>query len=275
VTLFEPELGTPAALSGPLVRVRATVAYDGSGFAGFAPQPRQKTVGGTLADAIARVLRHPVELTCAGRTDAGVHAWGQVVSFDAVADGFDPARLRRSVNKIVAPALSVRSVEVAEPDFDARFSASSRTYRYTVLNRPLPDPFLARTTWHVPVPLDPDLLALACDPLLGEHDFSAFCRRPKVPAGTEPPSLVRRVLAAGWTDLGEGLLRFEITASAFCHQMVRSIVGTVVSAGHGQVRAGDITGILRSGDRAKAAPIAPPQGLCLWHVDYSGVSDLS
>ena len=108
---------------------------------------------------------------------------------------------------------------------------------------------------------------MACDPFLGEHDFSAFCRRPKPTTGG-PRSLVRRVLAAGWTDLGDGVLRFEITAGAFCHQMVRSIVGTIVSAGQGQVRAGDIRGILRRGDRAQAAPLAPPQGLCLWHVDY-------
>jgi tRNA pseudouridine38-40 synthase len=250
------------------------VAYDGTSFHGFAEQPGQRTVAGVLREAIERVVRHPVELTCAGRTDKGVHAWGQVVSLDLDID-LDLDALQRSLLKLCGPDVVVREVTRALPDFDARFSATSRTYRYTVLNRPLPDPFLARSSWHVAAPLEPHLLALACDPLLGEHDFSAFCRRPKVPAGTQPPSLVRRVLAAGWTDLGEGLLRFEITASAFCHQMVRSIVGTVVSAGHGQVRAGDITGILRSGDRAKAAPIAPPQGLCLWHVDYSGVSDLS
>ena len=117
-------------------------------------------------------------------------------------------------------------------------------------------------------PLDIELLALACDPFLGEHDFSAFCRRPKVAAGEEPPSLVRRVRRAGWTDLGDGVLRFEIEANAFCHQMVRSVVGTVVAAGHNGVRAGDIRGILRSGGRAAAAPIAPPEGLCLWHVSY-------
>ncbi len=117
-------------------------------------------------------------------------------------------------------------------------------------------------------PLDIELLALACDPFLGEHDFSAFCRRPKVAAGEEPLSLVRRVRRAGWTDLGDGVLRFEIEANAFCHQMVRSVVGTVVAAGHNGVRAGDIRGILRSGSRAAAAPIAPPEGLCLWHVSY-------
>lgn len=250
------------------MRVRMLVAYDGSGFRGFAEQPGQQTVGGTLRAAIERVVRHPVELTCAGRTDRGVHAWGQVVSLDVAADT-DLDALHRSLLKLCGPEVVVRSVEPASPDFDARFSAMARTYRYTVLNRAVPDPFLARTAWHVPAPLELELLDLACDPFLGEHDFSAFCRRPKVAAKAEPASLVRRVLRARWTDLGEGVLRFEIQATAFCHQMVRSIVGTIVAAGHAQVRAGDIRGILRSGERAHAAPIAPPVGLCLWHVDYA------
>jgi tRNA pseudouridine38-40 synthase len=168
----------------------------------------------------------------------------------------------------------VRDVAAAAADFNARFSATARTYRYTVLNRPVPDPFLASTAWHVPLPLEPELLVLACDPFLGEHDFSAFCRRPKVRGDEPPPSLVRRVLRAGWTELGDDLLRFEIEATAFCHQMVRSIVGTVVAAGRAEVRAGDIRGILRAGARASAAPIAPPEGLCLWHVDYDPVTPL-
>ena len=243
------------------------VAYDGTGFHGFALQPGQATVAGTLAEAIERVVQHPVELTCAGRTDRGVHAWGQVVSLDLPAD-VDLDGLHRSLLKLCAPRIVVREVSAAAADFDARFSARSRTYRYTVCNAPVPDPFTAHLSWHVATPLNPELLALACDPFLGEHDFSAFCRRPKTPEDGEPASLVRRVLRAGWTDLGEGQLRFEIEATAFCHQMVRSIVGTVVAAGHGQTRAGDIRGILLSGDRANAAPIAPPHGLCLWEVDY-------
>jgi tRNA pseudouridine38-40 synthase len=270
MTLFDDADLPPAAPDGPLVRVRLLVAYDGTAYRGFAEQPGQHTVAGTLRAAIERVVRHPVELTCAGRTDRGVHAWGQVVSLD-VAASTDLDALHRSLIKLCGPDIVVRSVERAAPDFDARFSATARTYRYTVLNRSVPDPFLARTAWHVPTPLDIELLHLACDPFLGEHDFSAFCRRPKPPPGGEPASLVRRVLRAGWTDLGDGVLRFEVQATAFCHQMVRSIVGTIVAAGHAQVRAGDIHAILRSGDRSNAAPIAPPVGLCLWHVDYADV----
>jgi tRNA pseudouridine38-40 synthase len=220
-----------------------------------------------LGEAIEKVVRHPVDLVCAGRTDRGVHAWGQVVSLDLRPE-VDLVALQRSLLKLCSPEVVVREATVAEPEFHARFSARSRTYRYTVLNRPIPDPFLATTSWQVSDPLEWELLVLACDPFLGEHDFSAFCRRPKAVPGEPPVSLVRRVHRAEWTDLGDGVLRFEIEATAFCHQMVRSIVGTMVAAGHSGVRAGDIRGILRSRDRSATAPLAPPHGLCLWQVAY-------
>ena len=263
MTLFEtPE---PAAPSGPLVRVRLTVAYDGGPFHGFAPQPGHTTVGGTLGKAIERVLGHIVELTCAGRTDAGVHGWGQVVTFDAAADRVDPAKLQASINSMCGPAIVVRSAKLAEADFDARFSARTRRYRYTVLNRPVPDPFLAATSWHVPQPLDRHRLLLACDPIIGEHDFSAFCRRPK---GEPERSLVRTVLDARWESDDDGVLRFWIEANAFCHQMVRSLVGTIVDAGLGKRTAADVGAALRGRDRAAAGTVAPPHGLCLWEVTY-------
>ncbi len=240
-----------------------TVAYDGSGFHGFADNPGVATVGGTLADSLAKVLGHRVELTCAGRTDAGVHAWGQVVHFDVVTD-VDLQGLQRSLNKMLAPAVVVREVSPAPPGFDARRSATGRRYRYTVVNRPLPDPFLALIAWHVPDPLDLRAMQLGCDPLIGEHDWSSFCRRP--PA--TDASLVRVVREASWAVVEEGLLRFEIEASAFCHQMVRSVVGTLVMVGRGKKRAGDVSWIIRSRDRSLAGEPAPPHGLCLWEVHY-------
>jgi tRNA pseudouridine38-40 synthase len=243
------------------------VAYDGTDFAGIAPQPGIKTVGGTLAVSIERVLRHPVTLTVAGRTDAGVHAWGQVVSFDAAADGLDVEALQRSVNKVCGPAIVVRSIEVVDPSFDARHSARARRYRYTVLNTPTASPFLAATAWHVAQPLELSRLRLACDPLFGEHDFTSFCRRPKVPEGVEF-SMVRRVTGARWHDLGDGLFRFDIEASSFCQQMVRSIVGLLVEVGLGKRTAADVKATLEARDRARAGPLAPPHGLCLWEVVY-------
>jgi tRNA pseudouridine38-40 synthase len=151
-------------------------------------------------------------------------------------------------------------------DFSARFSAVARTYRYTVLNRPVPDPFMADRSWFVEAPLDLAALRLACDPLIGEHDFTSFCRKPKLADGSEPV-LVRRVREAAWTDLGDGVLRFEIRANAFCHQMVRSVVGLLVEAGMGVRHAGDISAVIRAKDRAAAGRVAPPQGLMLWDVD--------
>ncbi len=252
------------------MRIRLTVAYEGTGFHGFAAQPGQTTVGGTLSEAIEKVIGHQVSLTCAGRTDAGVHAWGQVVHAElAPARGrLDLDALVRSCNAMLAPAIVVRDARVAPPGFDARRSAASRRYVYSVLNGPTPDPFLAATAWHVEDPLDLRAMEQATDPLLGEHDFSTFCRRP--PDGG---SLVRRVHDARWTrggrPLGEGdLLRFEIEAAAFCHQMVRSVVGTLVEVGRGRKRAGDLAWILRSCDRALAGSPAPPHGLCLWAVSY-------
>jgi tRNA pseudouridine38-40 synthase len=261
--LFAPPAEAP--LGDEAVRVKLVVAYDGRDFAGFAPNVGVRTVGGTLEAALERVLRHPVELAVAGRTDAGVHAGGQVVSFDARAQGLDLPRLQRALNRMLRPAIAVRSAEVADRGFDARFSARSRRYRYLVLNRPTPDPFLAATAWHVEAPLDLSRMRLACDPLIGEHDFSSFCRRPK---GDGEISLVRRVLDARWTDEGGGQLRFDIEATAFCHQMVRSIVGTLVDVGRGRLRAGQVKGILAARDRSAAGEPAPPHGLSLEEVVY-------
>ena len=262
MTLFDPAEGAPR-LERP-VRVRATVAYDGTGYSGFAVQAgHSRTIGGALTEAISKVLGHPVDITCAGRTDAGVHAWGQVISFDADEARLDLVALARSVNKQLRPQITIRSIECAPPDFSARFSATSRRYRYTVLNSPAPSPFLARTSWWIENPLDLHGLRLACDPLIGEHDFSSFCRRPN-----EDASLTRRVLDARWETGDDDTLEFWIEANAFCHQMVRAIVGTLVDVGLGKKRAGDMTGILRAGDRSAAGQLAPPHGLCLWAVNY-------
>jgi tRNA pseudouridine38-40 synthase len=197
-----------------------------------------------------------------------VHAWGQVVSFDASAERFDAAKLQAAVNSLCGPAVVVRCAERAPDGFDARFDARSRLYRYTVLNRRVPDPFLAATSWHVAQPLDLDRLRLAVDPLIGEHDFSAFCRRPK---HDPDASMVRRVLDARWErddGAGDGVLRFWIEATAFCHQMVRSVVGTLVDVGLGKRTAADVGAALRARRRDAAGPVAPPHGLCLWHVRY-------
>lgn len=250
-----------------LRRARLLIAYDGTGFHGFAASEGVRTIMGVLTDAISRVARHPVELTGAGRTDAGVHAWGQVVSGD-LPEHTDLSDLARRVTSMCGPEVVIRDARWAPDGFDARFSALWRHYRYTVVNSPYPSPFLAATAWHVAHPLDLPAMQLGCDPLIGEHDFSSFCRRPKVPPGSPPATLVRRVLLARWVAPEPGILRFEIRANAFCHQMVRSIVGTLVEVGSGRRRAGEIRATMLARDRAAAGAVAPPHGLCLWEVGY-------
>ena len=172
----------------------------------------------------------------------------------------------------------VESVDAVTEAFDARFSAVERRYRYSILRRPLPDPLRRHTVWHVPAPLDLARMRLACDPLIGEHDFSSFCRRPKPATGHPEPSLVRRLQLARWARLETGhwessvggQLRCEITATSFCHQMVRSIVGTLVDVGLGRRSAESITATLAARDRNAAGQVAPPTGLVLWSVDYRG-----
>jgi tRNA pseudouridine38-40 synthase len=255
--------------------VRLIVAYDGTDFRGFAENDGVRTVMGDLRRAVETVVRAPVELTGAGRTDAGVHGWGQVVSGELPIDT-DLRRLVRSVNGICGPDISVRSADWVAADFSARFSATARTYRYQVWNEPAPNPLLARWAWHVPGPLDLAAMNRAAESMIGEHDFSSFCRRPRPAEDLPAPSLVRRLRTAHWEQVGAdewgpGLLRFEITASSFCHQMVRSIVGTLVEVGLSRRSADSVPGTLAARDRNAAGQVAPPNGLVLFSVDYSGV----
>jgi len=170
-------------MSSGLRRARFTVAYDGTSFHGFAENDGVRTVMGEFRDAVERVVRRPVELVGAGRTDAGVHGWGQVVSCD-LPDDTDLDGLVRRINRMCGPQVVARSAEwTAAPDFSARFSAKWRHYRYDVWNAPQPNAFLATTSWHVSAPLSLPALRLSCDPLIGEHDFTSFCRRPKLVEG--------------------------------------------------------------------------------------------
>ena len=252
-------------------RFRVTVAYDGTDFHGFAESDNVDTVMGHLRRTFETIVRHPLHLVGAGRTDTGVHGWGQVVSGD-LPEHTNLADLQRRVNRMIGPTITVRDIAwTDDPDFSARYSALWRHYRYDIVNAPTPSPFVARTAWHVHQPLHLWAMQLACDPLIGEHDFSAFCRRPRVPGDVTQPSMRRRVISATWSEVpGDtpGLLRFEIRANAFCHQMVRSIVGTLVEVGMGKLHAGDMRGIMLAGRRQAAGQVAPPHGLVLWEVGY-------
>jgi tRNA pseudouridine38-40 synthase len=258
----------------------ALVAYDGSGFHGFAPQRHQavRTVGGVLAGALGKMAGCEVAITCAGRTDAGVHARGQVVHADLPAPlverwlSLEPAapprtlaRLARSLTAQCGPAIAVRWAGLAPEGFDARHSATARRYRYEILRTPAPDPLARLSTWHVPGELELAAMRIAADALLGEHDFAAFCRRPPGHQGpiTRQVTDVRLLAAACGSRLA-----VEIEAQAFCHQMVRSIVGALVAVGQAKLTAADLLSVLRSGSRALSPPVAPPQGLSLELVRY-------
>lgn len=266
------KVGNPAddsPASHGVRRVALLVAYDGTPFHGFAVNDGVPTVAGTLTTALEQITNQPVHLVGAGRTDAGVHAWGQVVSVDVPA-ATDVANLPRALTALCRPSIVVRDARIVRDEFSARFDALWRHYRYTILNTATPDPFRANTSWHVRTPLDLRALRLASDPLIGERDFSAFCRKPDpddVPAGTTP-SMKRYVHLAAWSEPEPGIVRFEIRANAFCHQMVRSIVGTLVDVGAGRRHASDVMMLIRSGERREASPVAPPNGLCLWEVGY-------
>ena len=266
-----------------LQRWRLLIAYDGAAFRGFAAQPEVPTVAGALRQALERTarLREAPQITCAGRTDAGVHARGQVVHVDLPAIPYDGTGLARALNRQLAPEVVVRRADAVGPEFDARRSATARRYRYLVWNAATPDPLLAPVAWHVRDALDLGSMRTASDVLLGSHDFRSFCRRP-VGSDADRP-LVRRVTLARWSvdrgpeatdaDGGDGedrLLRFEIAAGSFCHQMVRSLVASLVEVGRGRGNAAVLMEHLRAATRHRMPDPAPAHGLCLVSVAYGG-----
>jgi tRNA pseudouridine38-40 synthase len=212
-----------------------------------------------LAETLERLLREPVKITGAGRTDSGVHATGQVVSF-ATSCPFPVERLAVALNALLPRDCSVRDAAAVEGGFSARFSAGERVYVYAVLNDPVRHALTARFAWHVPRPIDVEAMAAAGACLLGEHDFRAF----SVPAA-EPA--VRNVRRLSIERLGR-LIRVEIAANGFLHHMVRVIVGTLVECGEGRRDLAQPAAVLASGDRSAAGVTAPPQGLYLAGVAY-------
>lgn len=225
-----------------------------------------RTVQGVLEDALSRLVRAPVLTTGAGRTDAGVHALGQVVSFDVPGPWpylADLGRVRRALDRLCGPDLTVWSVVVAPDGFDARFSATARRYVYRLCDAEAMAPLWRHDTWHVGGPrLDHRAMTAGAAHLVGEHDFSAFCRR----AGDQ--HLVRRVLRIAAARPAPDLVTVAVDGQAFCHQMVRSIVATLVPVGRGRRAPDQVEAILVGRDRQAVGAIAPPHGLTLVGVDY-------
>jgi tRNA pseudouridine38-40 synthase len=249
------------------VRVRLDIGYDGAGFSGWARQPGQRTVQGTLEDALARVLdlAEPATLTVAGRTDAGVHARGQVAHADIPADPWADAgpTAARRLARLLPPDVRVHRIAPAPPGFDARFSAIWRRYAYRVCDDPAAaDPLTRHVTLWYRNRLDVAAMNEAARGCLGEHDFAAFCRR------REGASTVRTLLRLDWARPGPVAAEATVVADAFCHNMVRALVGALLKVGDGSRPPEWPARVLAAGVRDPAAPVAGPHGLCLEEVGY-------
>ena len=257
-----PPGGTPESPDAGVRRVlRVVVAYDGTDFSGWQRQPGMRTVQGCLEDGLRALLGEETFVRGAGRTDAGVHADGQVASF-TLASRIPPRGLLKGLNSILALDLALLDVAEAAPDFDARFSARGKVYRYTVWNHMVRSPRHARTAWHVRRPLDMAAMRAAAAALVGEHDFRAFraadCER----------RTTRRIIRRLDVDRQGAILTFEVEATAFLKNMVRILVGTLVDVGRGRLSPETIARMLETGDRAAGGMTAPPQGLTLLRVLY-------
>jgi tRNA pseudouridine38-40 synthase len=257
-----------------LVRLRLDLAYDGTDFHGWATQPGLRTVQGLLEAALAQVLRvETVSVTCAGRTDTGVHARGQVVHLDVDPDvlaasagrSTDPptAALLRRLNGVLPVDVRVRGLRGAPAEFDARFSAVWRRYAYRIADAPaLVDPLVRRAVLAWPRRLDLDAMNTAASRLTGEHDFAAFCKK------REGATTVRTLLDLSWGRDAAGLAVATVRADAFCHHMVRALVGAMVAVGEGRREPGWAGDVLVAGVRDAGVTVMPAHGLTLEEVGY-------
>lgn len=254
-----------------LVRIMFDVSYDGTNFAGWARQPDQRTVQGLLEETLAMMLRVPITLTCAGRTDAGVHARHQIIHFDLaqpIWDEFGSELLRRLVNFLPSD-VRVNSVETAPSGFNARFSALRRHYKYRICDVPTGiDPLERVNVLNWKSPLNEELMNEASAALLGKHDFAAFCKK------REGATSIRQLEQFTWSRDSSGLLIGDVVADAFCHAMVRSLVGPVIAVGEGRRPVSWPLGMLKSGARSAESLVASPEGLTLERIDYPADDEL-
>jgi len=247
-----------------MARLRITLEYDGTEFSGFQLQPNGRSVQGVLETAIAEITREQRRIYPAGRTDAGVHARGQVAHFDSETR-LTPGDLQRALNAVLPRDVAVLALAPVAPDFDARRDAIRKLYVYRIVNRPEPSPLRARTHLHLRAPLDVAAMAEAAKPLLGTHDFSAFRGAPGgVPEDENPRRSLNRLALEARAD--------EVTLLAegrsFLRHMVRNIAGTLIEVGQGRRAAAEVPEILASRERARAGATAAAHGLCLESVTY-------
>ncbi|MGC5025036.1 tRNA pseudouridine(38-40) synthase TruA [Tsukamurella sp. DT100] len=253
-----------------MTRYRLDIAYDGTDFSGWARQPERRTVCGVLEEAIGTILRTQVQLTVAGRTDAGVHATGQVAHFDLPDPVVLPDGLVRRLARMLPQDVRVTAIRIAPPEFDARFSALRRHYEYRLTDAPFgANPLRARDTAPWRRPVDLERMQEASDALLGLHDFAAFCRR------RDGATTVRELQRFAWRRDADGVFTAEVSADAFCWSMVRSLVGAVAAVGEGRRSADWVAGLLDERERSSAINVAAACGLTLVRVDYPADDELA
>jgi tRNA pseudouridine38-40 synthase len=242
--------------------IKLTIEYDGKNYLGWQVQPKGATVQGLIEEQLKRLTGETVHLTASGRTDAGVHAMGQVAHFKTQRP-MDCSTIQRALNGLLPADIVILKVEEVDQDFHARKDCKSKVYEYRILNRSLRSVFHREHAWHIPQRLDLGEMRKATQRLVGEHDFSSFRS-----VGSPTRTAVRRVIRAEWKRNRDGVLTFEIEASGFLKQMVRAIVGTLVEVGRKKFSPDDFGAILESRDRTKAGPTAPGRGLFLKKVKY-------
>lgn len=263
-------VGEPAAF----VRIKIDLSYDGAGFSGWAAQPGRRTVEGVVSETLGRVLRLPAapRLTVAGRTDTGVHARGQVAHADLPDDVWAASTdtIARRLARALPPDIRVRAIGPAPDGFDARFSALWRRYSYRVSDDPAAaDPLRRHDTLWYPHRLDLAAMNTAADALLGEHDFAAFCRR------REGATTVRALRRLDWQRGADGVAVACVVADAFCHNMVRALVGALLAVGDGSRPPSWPSEVLAAAARDPAVRVVPPHGLCLEEVRYPAPDQLA
>jgi len=248
-------------------RLAALIEYDGTEYSGFQRQPDRRTIQSEIESVLQHLTRERIRILGAGRTDAGVHATGQVIAFDT--DWSHSLEdLHRGLNALLPTDIVVRQLAVAANGFHPRFDAVSRLYRYQMLNQAIRSPMWARYACHVARPLDVQAMRVATEMLTGTHDFATFGQP------TVGESTVRNVLNVTWEEQGK-LLQMYIEANGFLRSMVRCIVGTALQVGLGEITLDEFVSRFEAGERSMTSPPAPPQGLCLMAVHYDGDSQLS